>query len=90
MVASATAMYLVLFISVSTVTQYALSGVVVWNYALWTGMISALSTIVGIYVVNAIMKKTGRQSVLVFILGVLIVVALIVLPLQSIQKVMES
>ena len=88
-VATSTSMYLVLLISISSVTQFAVAKLVVWNYAAWTGLISVASTVVGVKVVNEIIKRTGRQSVLVLILATLIVISFAILSVKSIEKLSQ-
>ena len=67
-VATATAMYLITFASMSTTVSYAVSGQIIWSYAAWIASLCLTATAVGMISMNSLMKKIGRQSPIVILL----------------------
>ena len=89
-VASATGMYLVIFSSMATTTQFALSGELDWNYAVVQGAFVIVGSCIGLCVMNSVVKKTGKQSPVVIILAFLIAAAAIVMPLFGVINMVED
>ena len=52
------------------------------EYAFFIGIIILVSSIMGLTLVNQAVKRTGRQSVIVFTLGVVILIAFLLLPFK--------
>lgn len=82
-VAAASGMYITLYNTASTMIQFIIIGrlPLVWSLFLAVFVISC--SIVGILVINDYVKKSGRQSIIVFILGAFILGSGIVTPVFS-------
>jgi uncharacterized membrane protein YfcA len=89
-VSSATGMYLVMFSSLSTVTQFVIMGHFFWYYAIWLGAFSIIGTIFGIIVVNRVVKRTGKQSIVVLLLVTLIYASLVAMPAEGIYNIVKE
>ena len=59
-VSSATAMYIVLYNNFSASTQYIISSKLNWDFALWLSIFAIIGTILGLFVINGMVKKSGR------------------------------
>lgn len=82
-IASASGMYLVIFSAGASSILFIIEKSLLWQYAICFGISSCLGTILGITLVDKLVKKTGRQSLLVLILVILMIVALVVVPVNS-------
>jgi uncharacterized membrane protein YfcA len=56
------------------------------DYALFIGVLILVSSLVGLTLVNSVVKKTGRQSVIVFILAFVIFATFLLLPFKYALK----
>jgi len=74
-VASATATFMILFTSSLTTVQFLVAGLLRLDYALFFAAVGALGTILGQTAVGALVKLSGRQSILALALGVNIAVS---------------
>jgi uncharacterized membrane protein YfcA len=89
-VASATGMYIVIYSAGAISIQFMLSDALLWDYAIICGISTLIGTYLGISIVNKLVKRTGRQSLLVLILAVLITMSLIIIPINSGLKLKEK
>lgn len=72
--------------SVSVVIQFLMAGQLSPDYAKCFGIISFFSAFVGIYFVNKIIQKSGKQSIIAILLTLVLIVAIILLPINYIIK----
>ena len=78
-VASATSMYLIFFSTMSSSFIYIIYGMLNIKYACWIGFWSVLGTFQGLSILERIIKKYNRQSLIVFVLtGILAISAMLV------------
>lgn len=82
-VASATGMYLVIFSSGASTILFIIDRLLLFEYAAYFGAASIIGTITGIKLVDIVVWRTGRQSILIFILVCLMAIALIIIPAHS-------
>lgn len=54
-----------------------------WDYSLVCGLSTIIGTYLGIVAINRLVEKTGRQSLLIFVLCLLILVSIVVIPINS-------
>jgi uncharacterized membrane protein YfcA len=88
-VAGATGMYMIIFSTAASTISYAFGGLIVWSYAFWIGGFCVVGAIIGMNMVNAVMRKLGRQSPLVILLTFLLgisAVAVIILGIVPLLK----
>jgi len=71
-VSSATSAFMILFTSAAATCQFALMGDLRPNYAMALGLAGFLGTIVGQLVLNALIKRFGRPSLIVLIIAFVI------------------
>lgn len=80
---AATNQFITLVASVAVASQFAYLGVIYWGYALLYMVITILSVWTGIYSVNIYVKKTGKQSIILIILVICLVLAFVSIPLKT-------
>jgi len=57
-----------------------------WNHAILFGIITFIAAFIGIYGVNIYIERSGRQSVIAIMLVIVLALAFVSLPLNSIIK----
>ena len=70
--------------SLSVALQFLFLGDMLVNYAILFGIMTVVSAYVGITSINNYVKKTGKQSTITILLTLVLVVALVSLPLNTI------
>jgi len=79
-VASATGMYLILFSTTSSSITYIIYKMLDICYGLWIGFWCALSSVLGLYILNKVVKKFDRQSLIVFVLSFVMAISAVLVP----------
>ncbi len=79
-VSSSTALYLVMFNTFVSSIQFIIIGTLNWQFAGFLSIFIVIGTITGLSVVNAYIKRTGRQSAIVLLLGFVICIGIILTP----------
>jgi uncharacterized membrane protein YfcA len=85
-VMSGTNQYITMVASISVALQFTMLGQLLLPFALLFGAITLVSVYVGIVGVNAYIKKSGKQSVILILLSVVLTMALVSLPLNRLLK----
>ena len=88
-VSSATGLYLVTFSKIASVLIYFLNDQLNVAYSLWISFWSCVGIVVGLLLTQYYMKKTGRQSVIVWCLVIIFAVSTFAIPVfggLSLQK----
>lgn len=80
-VAGSTGMYLVLFSAFNSVIVNYLYGSIDIPYGLWISLWSMIGTVIGLYLADLYVKKSGKQSIFVWILVVVFIISAIVAPI---------
>lgn len=81
MVASATGMYLVLFSTASSSILFAIHLILPFEYAFFLGVFVIIGTYLGLKSINDLVKKSGRASLLVIALTIVIAISAILTPI---------
>jgi uncharacterized membrane protein YfcA len=81
MVASATGMYLVLFSTASSSILYSIHLILPFDYAFFMGLFIFIGTYLGLKSINDLVKKSGRASLLVIALTIVIAISAILTPI---------
>lgn len=76
-------MYLVMFTTLANSILYALQDLMYYWWALFQGCFTAIGSVVGIMSITSAIKKTGRTSILVFMLGIVILICAVVIPVDQ-------
>lgn len=82
-VAAASGMYITLYNTLSTVAQFLILGRLPIVWSLFLGVFVVGCSVIGIMVINSWVKRSGRQSLIVFILGGLVLMSAVVTPVFS-------
>lgn len=79
-VSSATGLYLVTFSKLAACFIYITYGELLVDYALWIALWSTVGSLLGIWIVQTLMKKFERQSLIVFVLFFILAVSAVATP----------
>ena len=85
-VSSATGLYLVFFSKFASCFVYYLNGELEIAYGLWIGLFSTLGMIISLLYAQEYIKKSGRQSLIVWSLVVVFFIAIITVPIFGIAS----
>ena len=80
-VSTATGMYMILLSTTASSIMYISYGVMPIYYAIWLSVWCSAGIVLGITAINYIMKKSSRQSFLVFIMSVILILSLLLVPI---------
>ena len=80
-VSSATGLYLVTFSKIASVLVYFLDDLLDVPYGFWIGLWSCVGMVAGLLIAQFYMKKTGRQSIIVWVLAMLLFVSVVAIPI---------
>lgn len=90
MVATSSTGFMILFTAFASAVQYFAVGRLGWQFALWFALIGAIGAQTGQRVVKKIVNKTGRPSVVIFLLGGIISLSVIVMTTSGIANIVNS
>jgi len=89
-VAAATGMYMVMYSSGAATVQYLITGDLNIEFSLWLGAFSIIGTITGMIWMKNYIKKTGRQSAILLMLAIMMLVSTIVMPIFGAISALKS
>ena len=89
-VGTVTTNFLVLITSSSTTFQFILFEMLNFQYGFFCIIFSALGSYCGTYLVNSYVKNTGKQSFIVLVLFLVVIISAIVLPLSSLINIIND
>jgi len=90
LVAAATSATMILFTSLTATTSFVVFGVLQYDYAHVLIVVGFVATLIGQTVMNMLIKKTGRNSFIVFIIGIVVLLSAILMTLQSMFSVQKA
>lgn len=90
LIASSTSNFLVLFTSSSTSIQFILFGMVKQDFGIIFFILSIIGSIIGSMAVQKIIKKTGKYSYLIFILGFTLLISSLLIPGESLFSLINA
>lgn len=76
-VASSTNIFLVMHSATANSISYIISGQINVYNGLWYGMWTAIGVMIGVICANKIVEKTGRQSIFLIVLSVVLIVSIV-------------
>lgn len=79
-VASATGMYMIIFSTGASTMTYIIAEMLDVTYGLWIGSFCILGTLLGMSLLESVMKKLGRQSPLVILLSFILGISAVAVP----------
>ena len=83
-VASSTGMYMIMFSTAGSSITYIVFGTLNIPFGLWIGGWCAVASIIGLYVLNKVVKKFDRQSPIVFLLTFVLGLSALLVPVFAI------
>lgn len=83
-VASSTGMYMILFSTAGSSITYLVFGTLNLPFGLWIGVWCAVASLVGLYLLNKVMKKFDRQSPVVFLLTFVLGLSALLVPVFAV------
>lgn len=86
-VATSTSNFLLIFSSSTSTLQYLLSNQLTFDYGFVLGILCMLSSVVGFKYINSYIETTGKGSILLLSLLIVMSISLILLPIASISKI---
>ena len=85
-VVSATNQYIGMISSLSVTLQYVFKGKLNYGFLLLIGTFILLSSYLGLIQVAKLVKKTGRQSIIIFVMAFVFIVSFLILPVKYILQ----
>ena len=82
-VSTSTGMYMIMLSTAASSIIYISYGVMPIWFSIWLSVWSSAGIVAGIVAINHLMKKTARQSILVFIMSAVLFLSLCLVPIQS-------
>ena len=89
-VSSATGMYLITFSKIATCFMYILFGELQLDYGIWIALWSCLGAVLGLKGANWYMNKFNRQSIIVLVLTLVLVLSTIGVPIFGYLDLMKK
>merc|ERR1712205_243832 len=83
-VSAATASFMILFTSSTACASFASQQQIKWDYAVALCLLGLLSTGLGQLVVNRMVTKYGRPSIIVFIIGIIVAFSAVLMTYQGV------
>lgn len=87
-VVAATGMLLILYSQASNTAIYSLMGTLPVDFAVWIGVWSCLGILFCLVTVSRIIQRTGRQSIVVAVLTLILFASAAMVPLFSVPNLM--
>ena len=85
-VASSTGMYMIMFSTAGSSITYIVFGTLNMPFALWIGCWCAVASLIGLYILNKVMKKFDRQSPVVFLLAFVLGLSALLVPVFAVVQ----
>jgi len=89
-VASSTGMYMIIFSTAASTLTYIINGQLNVPYGFWVGGFCVLGTLIGMFGINNIMKKLGRQSPLVMLLAFVLAISAVAVIYFGVFKIISD
>ena len=83
-VASSTGMYMIMFSTAGSSITYIIFGTLNLQFGLWIGVWCAIASIIGLYILDKVVKKFDRQSPIVFLLTFVLGLSALLVPVFAI------
>ena len=83
-VASSTGMYMIMFSTAGSSITYIVFGTLNIQFGLWIGAWCAVASLIGLYILNKVVKKFDRQSPIVFLLTFVLGLSALLVPVFAI------
>ena len=80
-VSSATGMYMIMFSTAASTAVFMINDMILYDYALWIGFWCFFGSVVGLIMLNKIMKKLNRQSPIIILLSFILGISALIVPI---------
>lgn len=88
-VSTSTGMYMIMFSTFASSVMYISFGALNQEFALWLGFWSMIGILGGMVLVDSLIKKYNRQSIIVFILCLVLALSAVLVPIFNGIEVMQ-
>ena len=89
-ISTATSNFLVLFTSSSTTIQFIIMGMMNFDYGFICTICSTIGSLIGTLAIQNLLKKTGRPSILIFSLAIVLSISTILIPWDTSMKIKQK
>lgn len=89
-VAFSTGMYMAMFTSLSNALLFAISGQLFYSWAVYQAILSFIAAYIGIKGIQVIVKRTGKDYYLVFVLAFVILISALIIPFQAVNYFIDK
>ncbi len=89
-VSTATSNFLVLFTSSSTTLQFMLIGALNLKYGIFLTVSSTVGSYIGTYLIQKLLDRTGRASILIFTMAVVEAISSVCIPLHTYTVMLKN
>ena len=89
-ISTSTSNFLVLFTSSSTTLQFVIMGMMNFDYGLICTVCSTVGSMIGTLAIQNLIRKTGRPSILIFCLAVVLAVSTVLIPWDTTNKIIQK
>jgi uncharacterized membrane protein YfcA len=84
-VATSTSNFLLMFSSSAATILFILSGQLIYDYAITYSILCSLSSMIGSIYITDYIKRTNKNSILIYVLFYLMTISLVILPINGIK-----
>lgn len=89
-VTSSTCATMIFFTSLTATVMYATFGMVTWDYGAYFVTVGMITTLIGQNVINYLVHKYQRISLISFTMAAIVIISTILLTLESVYKISDS
>lgn len=89
LVSTSTGMYMVMYSTGASTVMYLSYGTFNFSFALWLSFWSSMGIMVGVSIVDHLVKKYKRQSILVIILAAILALSAVLVPFDNMSKILN-
>ena len=89
-IVAATTGFMLVWIEVGGTTSYLLLGDLAYQHALWFGILGSLGGVTGQLAVRSLVRRTGRPSILVFLLSGIMWASLLIVAIVGVVNTVDA
>ena len=89
-ISTSTSNFLVLFTSSSTTLQFIFMGMMNFKYGFICTICSTVGSLIGTLAIQKLLKRTGRPSILIFSLAIVLAISTVLIPWETSNKIKQK
>jgi len=90
LVSTSTGMYMIMYSTAASTVMYLSYGTFNFPFALWLSFWCSMGIMVGVSIVDHLVKKYKRQSILVIVLAVILGLSAVLVPFDNVNKILNQ